>query len=116
MRRRGCTTMGRGTTRRGWGRWTAADPLGIEEPGQADYNVYAYVEGQPTVQIDPRGTDGFRITLPGDPKLNPTPDEPIRDKARPPPKVEPPRSSAQAERELASTEVVNECETQNRII
>jgi RHS repeat-associated protein len=37
------------------GRWTAADPLGLTEPGRADLNLYAYVRGNPISRIDPQG-------------------------------------------------------------
>jgi len=40
------------------GRWTAADPLGIAQPGRADLNLYAYVRNRPLVASDPTGLDG----------------------------------------------------------
>jgi RHS repeat-associated protein len=40
------------------GRWTAADPLGIAEPGRPDLNLYAYVSGRATLLLDPTGLDG----------------------------------------------------------
>ncbi|MGC4065031.1 MAG: RHS repeat-associated core domain-containing protein [Polyangiaceae bacterium] len=39
------------------GRWTAADPLGVAQPGKADLNVYAYVRGRPLYAIDLTGME-----------------------------------------------------------
>src|SRR5690606_18803068 len=39
------------------GRWTAADPLGIAEPGRPDLNLYAYVRGKVLSFSEPNGTD-----------------------------------------------------------
>jgi RHS repeat-associated protein len=37
------------------GRWTAADPLGIAQPGGPDLNLYAYVRSRPMVSNDLSG-------------------------------------------------------------
>ncbi|MGC4065050.1 MAG: RHS repeat-associated core domain-containing protein [Polyangiaceae bacterium] len=37
------------------GRWTAADPLGVRQPGKVDLNVYAYVRGRAMQLVDPDG-------------------------------------------------------------
>jgi RHS repeat-associated protein len=37
------------------GRWAAADPLGLAEPGRPDLNLYGYVRGKPVVFNDPAG-------------------------------------------------------------
>jgi RHS repeat-associated protein len=37
------------------GRWTAADPLGITDPGRPGLNLYAYVRGDPIGSFDPSG-------------------------------------------------------------
>jgi RHS repeat-associated protein len=37
------------------GRWTAADPLGIEGPTHTDFNLYAYVRGAVIGATDPTG-------------------------------------------------------------
>src|SRR6185369_12255801 len=39
------------------GRWTAADPIGIAD----GLNVFAYVNDNPIVMHDPRGTDGVKL-------------------------------------------------------
>ena len=41
------------------GRWTAADPLGIEQPGRPDLNLYSYVAGRVIIQDDPSGHEGL---------------------------------------------------------
>jgi hypothetical protein len=35
--------------------WTAADPLGVAEPGKTDLNLYAYVRGRTLRSTDPSG-------------------------------------------------------------
>jgi RHS repeat-associated protein len=37
------------------GRWVSADPLAVHAPGEADLNLYAYVEGGVLATIDPVG-------------------------------------------------------------
>jgi RHS repeat-associated protein len=37
------------------GRWVSADPLGVHVPGEADLNLYAYVQGHALRAIDPIG-------------------------------------------------------------
>ncbi len=37
------------------GRWTAADPLGVAQPGRPDLNLFAYVGGRVIVAVDPGG-------------------------------------------------------------
>ncbi|HKY35211.1 MAG TPA: RHS repeat-associated core domain-containing protein, partial [Polyangiaceae bacterium] len=37
------------------GRWISADPAGIHTPGEADWNLYAYVSGRLLRSVDPQG-------------------------------------------------------------
>ena len=37
------------------GRWVSADPLGVQAPGKADLNLYAYVSGQALRAVDVLG-------------------------------------------------------------
>jgi len=37
------------------GRWVTADPLAVHAPGQADFNLYAYVSGAVLKSVDPVG-------------------------------------------------------------
>jgi RHS repeat-associated protein len=48
------------------GRWTAADPLGVAQPGKADLNIYAYVRSSPINRVDVSGLkdDDFGGELP----------------------------------------------------
>src|SRR5690606_7530242 len=39
------------------GRWTAADPAGMAEPGQVDLNSYGYTRANPVRNSDPTGED-----------------------------------------------------------
>jgi hypothetical protein len=40
-------------------RWVSADPLAIHVPGQADLNVYAYVNGRALIAVDPFGLESW---------------------------------------------------------
>ena len=37
------------------GRWVSADPLAVHVPGEADFNLYAYVSGRALQLVDPLG-------------------------------------------------------------
>jgi RHS repeat-associated protein len=39
------------------GRWISADPLAVHVPGEADLNLYAYVQGATLRLVDPMGLD-----------------------------------------------------------
>src|SRR5688572_9674790 len=39
------------------GRWVSADPLAVHVPGEADWNLYAYVGGTVLKSVDPFGLD-----------------------------------------------------------
>src|SRR5512133_2498971 len=39
------------------GRWVTADPLAVHAPGEADFNLYAYVSGAVLKSVDPVGLD-----------------------------------------------------------
>jgi RHS repeat-associated protein len=39
------------------GRWVSPDPLAVHAPGEADWNLYAYVSGEALKNVDPLGLD-----------------------------------------------------------
>jgi RHS repeat-associated protein len=46
------------------GRWISPDPLALHLPGQADLNLYAYVNGRVLVLVDPLGLDPSKLPPP----------------------------------------------------
>ena len=43
------------------GRWISADPLAVHAPGEADFNVYAYVRGSVLMNVDPLGLEDYSM-------------------------------------------------------
>lgn len=44
-------------------RWISPDPLALHEPGRADLNLYAYVNGRTYVAVDPAGLEPVTAAL-----------------------------------------------------
>ncbi len=47
------------------GRWVSPDPLAVHVPGEADFNLYAYVSGQALRSVDPVGLQDQDMANPG---------------------------------------------------
>ncbi len=63
------------------GRWVSPDPLAVHVPGEADWNLYAYVSGAALKAIDPLG---LQVDQGGTGQPNVGPDEPQVSGAPPP--------------------------------
>ena len=46
------------------GIWISADPLAVHSPGEADLNLYAYVQGRVLVAVDPVGFEPYGYPRP----------------------------------------------------